>query len=386
MKVHEYQAKSVFSRFGIPVPRGSVASSPAEARDAAQELGGRAVVKAQVHAGGRGKGGGIKVVGTAEEAEKAAASLLGQRLVTPQTGPQGVPVGKVLVEEAAELSRELYLGLTIDGAFGGPVMIASESGGMEIEEVAARDPDKILKEKVDPLVGFQPFQGRRLAYALNLEPKLVRAASQIMVDLYRMFVENDCSLVEINPLAVTTDGRIVALDAKLSFDDDAIFRHPDLNELRDASQDDPFEALAQEYQVSYVKLHGEVGCLVNGAGLAMATMDVIQYAGSKPANFLDVGGTADEKRIAQAFGIMLSDPQVTNILVNVFGGILRCDIVARGIVLAYGEKGAKVPLLVRMQGTNMEEGREILRGSGLNATFADSLAEVAEKMSEGLGR
>ena len=386
MKVHEYQAKSVFSRFGIPVPRGSVASSPAEARDAAQELGGRAVVKAQVHAGGRGKGGGIKVVGTAEEAEKAAASLLGQRLVTPQTGPQGVPVGKVLVEEAAELSRELYLGLTIDGAFGGPVMIASESGGMEIEEVAARDPDKILKEKVDPLVGFQPFQGRRLAYALNLEPKLVRAASQIMVDLYRMFVENDCSLVEINPLAVTTDGRIVALDAKLSFDDDAIFRHPDLNELRDASQDDPFEALAQEYQVSYVKLDGEVGCLVNGAGLAMATMDVIQYAGSKPANFLDVGGTADEKRIAQAFGIMLSDPQVTNILVNVFGGILRCDIVARGIVLAYGEKGAKVPLLVRMQGTNMEEGREILRGSGLNATFADSLAEVAEKMSEGLGR
>lgn len=386
MKVHEYQAKSVFFRFGIPVPRGSVASSPAEARDAAQELGGRAVVKAQVHAGGRGKGGGIKVVGTAEEAEKAAASLLGQRLVTPQTGPQGVPVGKVLVEEAAELSRELYLGLTIDGAFGGPVMIASESGGMEIEEVAARDPDKILKEKVDPLVGFQPFQGRRLAYALNLEPKLVRAASQIMVDLYRMFVENDCSLVEINPLAVTTDGRIVALDAKLSFDDDAIFRHPDLNELRDASQDDPFEALAQEYQVSYVKLDGEVGCLVNGAGLAMATMDVIQYAGSKPANFLDVGGTADEKRIAQAFGIMLSDPQVTNILVNVFGGILRCDIVARGIVLAYGEKGAKVPLLVRMQGTNMEEGREILRGSGLNATFADSLAEVAEKMSEGLGR
>ena len=386
MKVHEYQAKSVFSRFGIPVPRGSVASSPAEARDAAQELGGRAVVKAQVHAGGRGKGGGIKVVGTAEEAEKAAASLLGQRLVTPQTGPQGVPVGKVLVEEAAELSRELYLGLTIDGAFGGPVMIASESGGMEIEEVAARDPDKILKEKVDPLVGFQPFQGRRLAYALNLEPKLVRAASQIMVDLYRMFVENDCSLVEINPLAVTTDGRIVVLDAKLSFDDDTIFRHPDLNELRDASQDDPFEALAQEYQVSYVKLDGEVGCLVNGAGLAMATMDVIQYAGSKPANFLDVGGTADEKRIAQAFGIMLSDPQVTNILVNVFGGILRCDIVARGIVLAYGEKGAKVPLLVRMQGTNMEEGREILRGSGLNATFADSLAEVAEKMSEGLGR
>ena len=252
--------------------------------------------------------------------------------------------------------------------------------------MAAQNPDKILKEKVDPLVGFQPFQGRRLAYALNLDPKLVRGASQIMVDLYRMFVENDCSLAEINPLAVTADGRIIALDAKLSFDDDALFRNPELGDMRDSSQDDPFEVQAREYGVSYVKLDGEVGCLVNGAGLAMATMDVIQYSGSKPANFLDVGGMANEQRIAQAFGIMLSDPGVTQILVNVFGGILRCDIVARGIVAAYGEKGAKVPLLVRMQGTNMEEGREILRASELNATFADSLADVAQVMSEGLRR
>ena len=386
MKVHEYQAKSVFARFGIPIPGGRVASTPAEAREIAHELGGHVVVKAQVHAGGRGKGGGIKVVKTDEDAELAAKSLLGRRLVTPQTGHQGVPVGKVLVEEAADLSGELYLGLTIDAVFGGPVMIASESGGMEIEEVAAQNPDKILKEKVDPLVGFQPFQGRRLAYALNLDPKLVRGASQIMVDLYRMFVENDCSLAEINPLAVTADGRIIALDAKLSFDDDALFRNPELGDMRDSSQDDPFEVQAREYGVSYVKLDGEVGCLVNGAGLAMATMDVIQYSGSKPANFLDVGGMANEQRIAQAFGIMLSDPGVTQILVNVFGGILRCDIVARGIVAAYGEKGAKVPLLVRMQGTNMEEGREILRASELNATFADSLADVAQVMSEGLRR
>ena len=386
MKVHEYQAKSVFARFGIPIPGGRVASTPAEAREIAHELGGHVVVKAQVHAGGRGKGGGIKVVKSDEDAELAAKSLLGRRLVTPQTGHQGVPVGKVLVEEAADLSGELYLGLTIDAVFGGPVMIASESGGMEIEEVAAQNPDKILKEKVDPLVGFQPFQGRRLAYALNLDPKLVRGASQIMVDLYRMFVENDCSLAEINPLAVTADGRIIALDAKLSFDDDALFRNPELGDMRDSSQDDPFEVQAREYEVSYVKLDGEVGCLVNGAGLAMATMDVIQYSGSKPANFLDVGGMANEQRIAQAFGIMLSDPGVTQILVNVFGGILRCDIVARGIVAAYGEKGAKVPLLVRMQGTNMEEGREILRASELNATFADSLADVAQVMSEGLRR
>ncbi len=382
MKVHEYQAKSIFGRYGIPVPRGGVASTPAEARQIAEGLGERAVVKAQVHAGGRGKGGGIKIVQSASEAEGAAASLLGTRLVTPQTGPQGVPVSKVLVEEAADLRGELYLALTVDRVFGGPVMIASESGGMEIEEVAAQDPDRIHKEPVDPLVGFQPFQGRRLAYALNLEPKLARAASQIMIDLYRIFVENDCSLVEINPLAVTLDGRIIALDAKMSFDDDALFRHPELRDMRDPDQDEPSEARAQEYEVSYVKLDGSVGCLVNGAGLAMATMDVIKYSGASPANFLDVGGTADEERIARAFGIMLSDSQVKHILVNVFGGILHCDIVARGIVKAVEDAGSAIPLFVRMQGTNMEEGREILQASALNVTFADTLADVAREMKK----
>ena len=382
MKVHEYQAKSIFGHYGVPVPKGGVASTPAEARHIAEGLGERVVVKAQVHAGGRGKGGGIKLVQSANEAEQAAEALLGSRLVTPQTGPPGVPVSKVLIEEAAELHAELYLALTVDRVFGGPVMIASESGGMEIEEVAAQDPDRIHKEPVDPLVGFQPFQGRRLAYALNLEPKLARAASQIMVDLYRIFVENDCSLAEINPLAVTVDGRIIALDAKMSFDDDALFRHPELRDMRDTDQDDPFEARAQEYQVSYVKLDGSVGCLVNGAGLAMGTMDVIKYSGARPANFLDVGGTADEERIALAFGIMLADTRVKHILVNVFGGILRCDIVSRGIVKACEEAGSTIPLLVRMQGTNMEEGRDILRASALNVTFADTLADVALEMKK----
>ena len=380
MKVHEYQAKSIFTRYGVPVPRGGVASTPMEAQEIAESLGGRAVIKAQVHAGGRGKAGGIKLVKTGREAEEAAASLLGKQLVTSQTGPQGVPVGKVLVEEAAEVTRELYLALTIDRVFRAPVMIASESGGMEIEEVAARAPEKIFREAIDPLTGFQPFQGRRLCYSLNLEPELIRPGSQLMAAVYRIFVDNDCSLVEINPLALTTDKRMIALDAKLSFDDDSLFRHPDLQEMRDPGQDDPFEAQAQEYDISYVKLDGEVGCLVNGAGLAMATMDVIKMAGASPANFLDVGGGASEEKVARAVGIMLSDPQVKLILVNIFGGILRCDIAARGIVQACKEKESNLPILVRMLGTNVEEGQAVLRGSGLNVTFADSLAEVAQKM------
>ena len=380
MKVHEYQAKSIFTRYGVPVPRGGVASTPMEAQEIAESLGGRAVIKAQVHAGGRGKAGGIKLVKTGREAEEAAASLLGKQLVTSQTGPQGVPVGKVLVEEAAEVTRELYLALTIDRVFRAPVMIASESGGMEIEEVAARAPEKIFREAIDPLTGFQPFQGRRLCYSLNLEPELIRPGSQLMAAVHRIFVDNDCSLVEINPLALTTDKRMIALDAKLSFDDDSLFRHPDLQEMRDPGQDDPFEAQAQEYDISYVKLDGEVGCLVNGAGLAMATMDVIKMAGASPANFLDVGGGASEEKVARAVGIMLSDPQVKLILVNIFGGILRCDIAARGIVQACKEKESNLPILVRMLGTNVEEGQAVLRGSGLNVTFAYSLAEVAQKM------
>ena len=380
MKVHEYQAKSIFARYGVPVPRGSAASAPAEAREIAGSMGGQAVIKAQVHAGGRGKAGGIIVARTPEDAEQAAASLLGKRLVTPQTGPQGVPVGKVLVEEVAEIIRELYLALTVDRTFRGPVMIASESGGMEIEEVAAREPEKIYKEAIDPLIGFQPFQGRRLAYALNLEPELIRPATQLMVALYRVFLENDCSLAEINPLALTQDKRLIALDAKLSFDDNSLFRHSELREMRDPDQEDHFEAQAQEYDISYVKLEGEVGCMVNGAGLAMATMDVIKSAGASPANFLDVGGGASEDKVAQAFTIMLSDPQVKWALVNVFGGILRCDIAAKGIVKACKERGAELPILVRMLGTNVEEGKAILKASGLHVTFADSLAEVAQKM------
>ena len=380
MKVHEYQAKSIFARYGVPVPRGSAASAPAEAREIAGSMGGQAVIKAQVHAGGRGKAGGIIVARTPEDAEQAAASLLGKRLVTPQTGPQGVPVGKVLVEEVAEIIRELYLALTVDRTFRGPVMIASESGGMEIEEVAAREPEKIYKEAIDPLIGFQPFQGRRLAYALNLEPELIRPATQLMVALYRVFLENDCSLAEINPLALTQDKRLIALDAKLSFDDNSLFRHSELREMRDPDQEDHFEAQAQEYDISYVKLEGEVGCMVNGAGLAMATMDVIKSAGASPANFLDVGGGASEDKVAQAFTIMLSDPQVKWVLVNVFGGILRCDIAAKGIVKACKERGAELPILVRMLGTNVEEGKAILKASGLHVTFADSLAEVAQKM------
>ena len=380
MKVHEYQAKAILSSYGIPVPRGGLASSPSEALKVARDLGGPAVIKAQVHAGGRGKAGGIKLVRTPHEAEEAAATLLGTRLVTPQTGPQGVSVEKVLVEEAADIVRELYVGLTVDRASRGPVMIASESGGMDIEEVAAESPEKIHTEAVDPLVGFQPFQGRRLSYFLKLEPDLVTPAIQLMQALYNIFSDMDCSIVEVNPLAVTQDRRVIALDAKLSLDDDALFRHPELRELRDPQQEDPFEAMAQEHGISYVKLDGDVGCLVNGAGLAMATMDVIKNAGAHPANFLDVGGGASEDKVATAVGIMLSDPQVTRVLVNIFGGILRCDIAARGIVKACTERAAEIPILVRMLGNNVEEGKSVLADSGLNITFADSLVEVVQKM------
>ena len=385
MKLHEYQAKAIFARYGVPVPKGGVAATPAEAREIAGSLGGQAVVKAQVHAGGRGKGGGIVVAKTPEEAERAAASILSKRLVTAQTGPEGVPVGKVLVEEVAAISRELYLAVTVDRVHQGLVLIASESGGMNIEEVAAREPEKIFTEPVDPLVGLQPFQGRRLSYALHMEPELVRPASQLMGALYRMFSENDCSLVEINPLAVVQGGRIIALDAKLDLDDDGLARHPELRDLRDPGQEEPLEAQAEEYGISYVKLDGNVACLVNGAGLAMATMDVIKGAGGHAANFLDVGGGASEEKVAQAVKLMLSDPQVKWVLVNIFGGILRCDIAARGIVAGYRAEGAELPLLVRMRGTNVDEGRQVLADSGLDVTFADSLAELAHIMKEVVG-
>ncbi len=380
MKVHEYQAKEIMAQYGIPVPRGGVASTPDEARRVAESLGGHAVVKAQVHAGGRGKAGGIKLAASPEEAEAAAADLLGSTLFTYQTGPEGAPVDRVLVEEIADLQAELYLAVLVDGGAKCVSLIASQAGGVEIEEVAANAPEKILRAAVDPVIGLQPFQARKLAYGMDLKPELIRPASQLMVDLYRLFQENDCTLAEINPLAVTADGRIIALDAKLNLDDDASFRHKEFDQIRDVAQEDAMEAQASDYNIAYVHLDGDVGCLVNGAGLAMATMDIVKYAGADPANFLDVGGGADEDKVERAFGIILEDPGVKRVLINVFGGILRCDVLARGVVASCRKRGANPTLVVRMLGTNAEDGRQILRESGLNVVFADTLKEAAAKL------
>ena len=385
MKLHEYQAKEVFARYGIPVPRGSVAATAGEARQAAAELGGQAVVKAQVHAGGRGKAGGIKVVRSPEEAEQTAREFLGQNLVTHQTDARGVPVNSVLVEELADIRRELYVALTIDRGFRGPVLLVSAAGGMDIEEVAATNPQDIHTEPIEPVLGLMPYQTRRLAARLNLEPAQARPAIQVLNALYRIFTENDCSLVEINPLIITGDDRVVALDAKLDLEDDSLFRHADLGELRDRSQEDALEAEAADQDIAYVNLEGSVGCLVNGAGLAMATLDVTNAAGAAPANFLDVGGGADEEKVASAVSIILSDPKVNRVLVNIFGGILRCDIAARGIVLAFERQGATLPLIVRMLGTNVVEGKEILQASSLNVTFADTLTEAAAAIRQAGG-
>ena len=385
MKLHEYQAKEVFARYGIPVPRGSVAATAEEARQAAADLGGQAVVKAQVHAGGRGKAGGIKVVRSPEEAEQTAREFLGQNLVTHQTDARGVPVNSVLVEELADIRRELYVALTIDRGFRGPVLLVSAAGGMDIEEVAATNPQDIHTEPIEPVLGLMPYQTRRLAARLNLEPAQTRPAIQVLNALYRIFTENDCSLVEINPLIITGDDRVVALDAKLDLEDDSLFRHADLGELRDRSQEDALEAEAADQDIAYVNLEGSVGCLVNGAGLAMATLDVTNAAGAAPANFLDVGGGADEEKVASAVSIILSDPKVNRVLVNIFGGILRCDIAARGVVLAFERQGATLPLIVRMLGTNVVEGKEILQASSLNVTFADTLTEAAAAIRQAGG-
>jgi succinyl-CoA synthetase beta subunit len=382
MKLHEHQSKSLMAQYGIPVPGGGVASTPAEARGVAQGLGGRVVVKAQVHAGGRGKGGGIRLVEGPAEAEQAAASLLGTRLVTPQTGTEGAPVHQVLVEEASEVQRELYLAVVVDGGSRSPVVIASQAGGMEIEEVAETSPEKVLRVVVDPALGFQPYQGRRLAYALELPQELVRPAAELMANLYRLFQEKDCSLAEINPLVVTADGRLLALDAKLNLDDDAAFRHKELRELRDVTQEDAMEAEATDHSIAYVHLDGDVGCLVNGAGLAMATMDTVRSAGGAPANFLDVGGGADEEKVSRAMGIILADPRVKRVLLNIFGGILRCDIVSRGVATACQERGSSPPMVVRMLGTNAEEGRKIMGESGLPVTLVGTLKEAAAKLQE----
>ena len=377
MKLHEYQAKQLLAAFGVPVPESSVASSGAEAADAAERLGGRGVVKAQVHAGGRGKAGGVKVAGSPAEASQIAESLIGSTLVTFQTGPQGVPVHRVLVEQTMDIERELYLSITTDGGRRRPVVIASAAGGMEIEEVAQTEPEKVLTEPIDPAIGFQAFQGRRLAAGLGLPPAQVRPFSALVDACYRAYVEKDSGMIEINPLVLTSDGRLLALDAKMDIDDDALFRHKAESELRDTTQDDPLEVQASEAGIAYVKLDGNVGCMVNGAGLAMATMDIVKFAGAEPANFLDVGGGAAEEKISHAILLMLSDPNVEKVLVNIFGGILRCDIAARGIVDAYGKADRRPPLVVRMLGTNVDEGKQVLAESGLTATMVDTLEEAA---------
>jgi succinyl-CoA synthetase beta subunit len=380
VKIHEYQAKEILAKYGVPVPRGGVAATPKEAKEIASQLGGDVVIKAQVYAGGRGKAGGIKTASSADEAEKLAQEMIGRRLVTHQTSAQGVPVERILVEEAVPIERELYLGIVIDSAQGFPVIMASEAGGVDIEAVAAKTPEKIVKTYIEPVAGFQPFLGRRLAYGMNLPPELIRPATQLIGNLHQAFVENDCSLAEINPLVVTSDGRLLALDAKLNLDDNALFRHRDFAELRDPGQEDELELEASKHNISYIKLDGDVGCMVNGAGLAMSTMDIIKLSGAEPANFLDVGGGASEETVTKAFIILVSDPKVKAALINIFGGILRCDIVARGVIEAAKQVEVKVPLVVRMRGTNVDEGMRLLAESGLPVILAHDLKDAAEKV------
>ena len=377
MKLHEYQAKEIFARYGIPVPQGRVASTAGEARSAAEGFGGRAVIKAQVHAGGRGKAGGVTVAQSPDAAESAAQAMLSASLVTNQTGPEGVPVNQVLVEELADIAKEMYLALTVDRVERRPVMLVSASGGMDIEEVAATSPELIHTEPIDPVLGLMPFQSRRIARMLGLEPTAASAAPGVLSSLYQVFVDNDCTLVEVNPLIVTGDGQLVALDAKISVDDDALFRRPAMLGLRDPAQEDELEAQAADLDIAYVNLDGDVGCLVNGAGLAMATLDVTSAAGAAPANFLDVGGGASVEKVASAVSIILSDAKVRRVLVNVFGGILRCDIAAEGIVQAYRTTGSQLPIVVRMLGTNVDDGKRILAESGLPVVFAETLSEAA---------
>jgi succinyl-CoA synthetase beta subunit len=381
MKIHEYQAKQILARYGVAVPRGEVVSRVEEARGVAERLGGgTVVVKAQIHAGGRGKGGGVRLARNPAEAEKAGGEILGMTLVTHQTGPEGRVVHKVLIEEGLAVRRELYLGLVVDRARGCPVFMASTEGGVEIEVVAAEHPEKILKESIDPGVGFQAFQARRLAFGLDLDGGQVNEAVRLFTSLYRAFEGTDASLVEVNPFVVTQDGRLLALDAKMNFDDNALFRHNDVRELRDLNEEDPLEVKASNSGLNYIRLDGNVGCMVNGAGLAMATMDIIQYAGGRPANFLDVGGGASEEQVRKGFEIILGDPNVRAVLINIFGGIMRCDIVANGVVAAAKSLGIKVPVVVRLEGTNVELGQKILRESGLNFTVASGMKDAAERV------
>jgi len=380
MKIHEYQAKAILSRYGVTTPRGEVAFTKEEAREAAQRLKSHVVVvKAQIHAGGRGKGGGVKLARSADEAAEIASHILGMTLVTPQTGPQGRLVKRLLIEEGLDIKRELYLGLLIDRETGRPVFMASASGGMEIEQVAKENPSAILREQIHP-VGLQAFQARKIAFGLGLTGEQVTAATPFLQSLYRAFIDTDASLLEINPCVLTGDGKLVALDAKMTFDDNGLFRHKDLRELRDLDEEDPLEVEASKYGLNYIKLDGTVACMVNGAGLAMATMDIIKYAGGSPANFLDVGGGASADQVKNAFRILMSDRAVRAVFINIFGGILRCDVLATGVVAAAKDLQVKVPIVVRMEGTNVEVGQQILRESGLNFTIAEGMKDGAQKV------
>ncbi len=384
MKIHEYQAKAILKKYGVSVPRGSMATSETEAESVARELfdagATGVVVKAQIHAGGRGKGGGVKIAKSVGEAGQLAAKMLGMKLVTHQTGPEGRIVRRLLIEETLPIEKELYLGILVDRAEGKPVFMASAAGGMEIEQVAAERPEAILKQHIDPGMGLEAFQARKIAFSLGLNAAQINPAVKFLSSLYRAFLDTDASLLEINPFITTTDGRLFALDAKINFDDNALFRHADLRELRDITEEDPLEVEASKYSLNYIKLDGNVGCMVNGAGLAMATMDIIQYAGGMPANFLDVGGSANSEQVAHAFEILLSDKNVKAVLINIFGGILRVDMLATGVVEAARKTKITLPIVLRLEGTNVQEGKKILQDSGLNFIVADTMKNAAEKV------
>jgi succinyl-CoA synthetase beta subunit len=382
MKIHEFQAKELLRGYGVAVPEGKVAHTPDEAEAIAGELGGRVVVKAQIHAGGRGKGGGVKLAGSAAEARQVAGEILGMQLVTHQTGPEGQKVKQVLVEKASNITRELYIGITLDRARGRDVVMASREGGVEIEEVAAKNPKAILRETVHPGLGLLPYQASRLAFGLGFEGKQVRAAAGLLLKLYEAYRSADCSIAEINPLVVTADDQVLALDAKINFDDNALFRHEEQAGLRDLDEEDPLEVEASEHDLNYIKLDGNIGCMVNGAGLAMATMDIIKLAGGEPANFLDVGGGASAETVENGFRILLADPNVKAILINIFGGIVRCDRVAEGVIQARRNIDVKVPIVVRLAGTNADIAADMLNDSGLNFTVGDGLADAAGKAVE----
>lgn len=380
MKIHEYQAKHILSQFGVRIPKGEVAETPAEAKKITEEIGPRVVIKAQIHAGGRGKGGGVKLADGPDEAERIAKDIIGMTLVTHQTGPEGKLVKRVLVEEALDIARELYIGIVIDRAKEAPVVMASSEGGVEIEKVAAETPELIFKEYINPATGFQPFQARKLAFKLGLKGETFKQGVKFVMALYKAFESSDASLAEINPLLITKQGDVLALDAKMNFDDNALLRHPNIKDMRDLDEEDPLEVEASRFDLNYIKLDGNVGCMVNGAGLAMATMDIIMHSGGMPANFLDVGGGVSEEAVKNAFKILISDKDVKAALINIFGGIVRCDLVANGIVKAAKELDLQIPMVVRLEGTNVDQGKRILDDSGLAFYSASSMKEAAEKV------